>query len=473
MGEKFKNESNKQEKASKFPDAFSLLIIITAICTILTYIIPSGTFDMITLESGREVVDPATFHYIEQTPVSLLGFLQAIPKGLVESAQIVFFIFIIGGAFEVANATGALTAGIGKITKVFNGKENILIPLIIFIISFGANAFGMFEEVLPFVTLMVSMSIAMGMDSITGAAMLLIGVGAGTAGTFMNPFTIGVAQGIAGLPLFSGMEFRIVCFIGMTLISISYVMLYARKVKKNPSVSLMYEIDSNRTDKLDLDSIQEFGIKEKSVVFIILAAIVIMIFGVMKYKWYIMEMAAVFLGMSMAIAIITRMELNTYSNSLINGMKGIASGALVVGFARAVIVVLNEGNIMHTILYASTSLLKGTSSYVCAIGMYILQCLLSFVVPSGSGQAAISMPILSSIADIVGVTRQTAVIAFQFGDGISNIITPTSGTFMAALALAKIPWTKWIKWILPLAAMQYLFGAIMVIVANMIQLGPF
>lgn len=480
MKEKLKGKAKKQEnnvdsepKASKFPDAFGLLLVLAVICVALTYIIPAGTFDMITTEIGAQAIDPSSFHYIDQTPVGLLGFLKSIPQGLVQSAEIVFFIFIIGGSFEIANATGALNAGMGKLVKTFNGREKILIPLIIIVLSMGANAFGVFEEVLPFITLMVTMSIGMGLDSITGLAMLVVGSGVGYAATFMNPFNLGVAQGIAGLPQLSGMKFRIIGFIGMNILTIAYIMIYARKIKKDPSLSLMYEIDRKRTDKLNLDDLPEFGTKEKSVILIIVATMVLLVFGVINYGWHIMEIGALFLGMSMAIAIVARMGLNDYSSTLVKGMAGIAGGALIVGFASAIIVILTEGNILHTILNSAAGLLKGRSSNVAAMGMYAIQSVLNFIIPSGSGKAAITMPLLIPIGDMVGITRQTIVLAFQYGDGISNILTPVSGTFMAALALAKIPWTKWAKWILPLVTMQYIFGAIMVLIANAINFGPF
>ena len=331
----------------------------------------------------------------------------------------------------------------------------------------------MSEETIPFIPIFVSLCIAMGYDSITGAAIVLCGAAAGYAGAFMNPFTMQVAQGIAGLPLFSGMWYRIIIFVVMVIVATTFILVYANKIKKDPKKSSMYEIDKNRDDMFDLNNMQEFGLKEKLILLVFLGTIALLVFGVIKYGWYMDEISALFFGMSMIVAIIARMSLNEYALTLGKGMADIASGAFVVGFARGVLVVITDGNILHTILHAAASLLTGLPAMVSAVGMYIFQCLLNFIVPSGSGQAAVSIPIMAPLGDLVGVTRQTACIAFQIGDGLSNIFTPTSGFFMAGLALAKIPWTKWAKWMLPLIGIQYAIGAIFVVIAQIIELGPF
>ena len=235
----------------------------------------------------------------------------------------------------------------------------------------------------------------------------------------------------------------------------------------------MHAFDQTREDGVDLDDLPAFGGKEKAILIIFVAAIVLLVYGVIKWGWYMNEIAALFLGMSFIVAVIARMGFNNYANVLGKGMADIASGALVVGFARGILVVMTDGQILHTILHAAAEGLSKLPSMVSAVGMYIFQCLLNFIVPSGSGQAAVSIPIMAPLGDLVGVTRQTATIAFQLGDGISNIFTPTSGYFMAGLAIAKVPWAKWAKWILPLVGLQYLLGAIFVVIAQAMQLGPF
>ncbi len=462
----------QQKKKFAVPHVYILLLGLILLCSILTYIIPAGAYDMIEVD-GREIVNAETFHKVDQTPVSLMQFLTAVPRGMQEAAQIIFFIFIVGGTMTVVTETRAIEAGMGRLIKALKGASIVIIPVVMFLFSLCGSVFGMAEETIPFIPIFVALCIAMGFDSITGTAIVLCGAGAGFAGAFMNPFTIQVAQGIAELPLLSQTPFRLVMYVCFVLLTMIFVIRYALKIKKRPELSSMYEFDKSREDSVDLDELPEFGGKEKAILLVFVAAIALLVFGVIKYGWYMDEIAALFLGMSIIVGFIARMGFNKYATVLGRGMADVASGALVVGFARGILVVLTDGQILHTILYAAATVLGKLPSMISAVGMYIFQCLLNFIVPSGSGQAAVSIPIMAPLGDLVGVTRQTACIAFQLGDGISNIFTPTSGYFMAGLAMAKIPWAKWAKWILPLIGMQYLLGAIFVIIAQAMNLGPF
>ena len=465
--------NEKKKKKFSVPHVYILLFAIILICSILTYIIPAGSYDMMTLESGREVVDSETYHHVEQTPVTLMQFLSAVPRGMQEVAQIIFFIFIVGGTMAVVTETKAIEAGAGRLIRALKGKSIIIIPIVMIFFSICGSVFGMAEETIPFIPIFVALCIAMGFDSMTGAGIVLCGAGAGFAGAFMNPFTVQVAQGIAGLPLLSAMGFRVVMYVCMVLLSIVFVMRYALKIKKDPQLSSMHEFDQTREDSVDLDSLPEFGLKEKAILIVFVLAIILLVYGVITWGWYMDEIAALFLGMSFIVGFIARMGFNNYAMVMGKGMAEIASGALVVGFARGILVVMTDGQILHTILYAAADFLGNLPTMVSAVGMYIFQCLLNFLVPSGSGQAAVSLPIMAPLGDLVGVSRQTACIAFQLGDGISNIFTPTSGYFMAGLAIAKIPWSKWAKWILPLIGLEYLLGGIFVVIAQMMNLGPF
>lgn len=465
-----------EKKKFVVPHVYILLLILILIFSILSYIVPANVYDyhdvVVNPDTGatRSVVDPDTYHAVEQTPVSLLQFLTAVPRGMQESAQIIFFIFIVGGAMTVLQETKAIEAGMGRMIKAMKDKTLLLIPIIMFLFSLCGSVFGMAEETIPFIPIFVSLMIAAGFDSITGVAVVLCGASAGFAGAFINPFTIQVAQGIAELPLLSGMSFRIVMYICMVILSVTMVMRYAVKVRKDPQISVMHDFDKTREDVADLDALPAFGGREKLILVVFLATIILLVYGVIKMGWYMDEIAALFLGMSMIVAAISGLGFNGYANALSKGMADIAGGALVVGFARGILVVMTDGNILYTILHGAASLLNGLPAMVSAAGMYVFQCLLNFIVPSGSGQAAVSMPIMAPLADLVGVTRQTACIAFQLGDGISNIFTPTSGYFMAGLALAKVPWSKWAKWFLPILGLQYLLGLIFVLVAQGIGL---
>ncbi|MFR8518583.1 MAG: YfcC family protein, partial [Emergencia timonensis] len=436
----------EETKKKKFavPHVYILLFALIAICSILTYIIPAGSYDMMMVDK-REVVDASTFHNVAQTPVTLMQFLTAVPRGMQESAQIIFFIFIVGGTMAVIQETRSIEAGMGRLIKAMKNASILIIPIVMLFFSICGSVFGMAEETIPFIPIFVSLCLAMGFDSITGVAIVFCGAGAGFAGAFMNPFTVQVAQGIAELPLLSQTPFRVVMYVCFVALAILFVMRYAMKVKKNPQLSPMHAFDQTREDTVDLEELPSFGGKEKAILIVFVLAIILLVFGVIKWGWYMDEIAALFLGMSFIVAVIARMGFNNYANVLGKGMADIASGALVVGFARGILVVMTDGQILHTILHAAAEGLSKLPSMISAVGMYIFQCLLNFIVPSGSGQAAVSIPIMAPLGDLVGVTRQTATIAFQLGDGISNIFTPTSGYFMAGLAIAKVPWSKWAK----------------------------
>ena len=468
-----------EQKKKKFtvPHVYILLLLMILIFSLLSYIVPAGTYDMMTIvdnpETGheREVVNPDSFSYVESTPVTLLQFLTAVPRGLQETAQIIFFIFIVGGAMAVVNETKAIEAGMGRLIKNLKSKSWIIIPAAMFFFSICGSVFGMAEETLPFIPIFVGLMIAAGYDSITGTAVVFCGAGAGFAGAFINPFTIQVAQGIAQVEILSGMGFRIVMYICMLILTVAFVLRYASKVKKDPTLSLMHEDDIKREDVVDLEALPEFDGRRKAILIVFVIAIIFLVYAVVTWGWYMDEIAALFFVMSWIVALIDKnLGFNSYAETLGKGMADVAGGALVVGFARGILVVMTDGNILHTILHSCAGFLEKLPSMVSAVGMYIFQCLLNFIVPSGSGQAAVSMPIMAPLSDLVGVTRQTACIAFQLGDGISNIFTPTSGYFMAGLALAKIPWAKWAKWILPLIGLQYLLGAVFVVVAQVIGL---
>ena len=476
---KRRNYNQMEQKKKKFtvPHVYILLLLMILIFSLLSYIVPAGTYDMMTIvdnpETGheREVVNPDSFSYVESTPVTLLQFLTAVPRGLQETAQIIFFIFIVGGAMAVVNETKAIEAGMGRLIKNLKSKSWIIIPVAMFFFSICGSVFGMAEETLPFIPIFVGLMIAAGYDSITGTAVVFCGAGAGFAGAFINPFTIQVAQGIAQVEILSGMGFRIVMYICMLILTVAFVLRYASKVKKDPTLSLMHEDDIKREDVVDLEALPEFDGRRKAILIVFVIAIIFLVYAVVTWGWYMDEIAALFFVMSWIVALIDKnLGFNSYAETLGKGMADVAGGALVVGFARGILVVMTDGNILHTILHSCAGFLEKLPSMVSAVGMYIFQCLLNFIVPSGSGQAAVSMPIMAPLSDLVGVTRQTACIAFQLGDGISNIFTPTSGYFMAGLALAKIPWAKWAKWILPLIGLEYLLGAVFVVVAQVIGL---
>ncbi len=460
-------KENSIEKKFNIPHVYVILFSLIIIAAIFTYILPAGEYERIVDDAGRTVVVPDTYTETDSTPAGFWSIFQAVHKGMVNSAGIIFYIFIVGGSFGILQTTGAIEAAVGTISQKLKGKEIFLIPILMTFFALSGAMLGLAEETIPYITILVPLMLLIGYDSIVGAAVVLVGTSAGFTAAFMNPFTVGVAQGIAEVPLFSGLYLRVIFFVVFLLISIWYVMRYANKIKKDPSKSLLYK-EVSKEDFAIPENLAKLTGRHKIIFGVLLATLVTLAFGVIQFGWYLSEIAGLFLLMGIIIGLVGKMNFSQISESFIKGCSVLVMGALVVGVANGILVVLQDGKIMDTILYGFSSSIGEMPSGFAAFGMYIVQCLLNFIIPSGSGQAALTMPIMAPLSDLVGVTRQTAVLAFQFGDGISNIFTPTSGYFMAGLALAKISWIKWVKWIFPLILIQYTLGAIFVTIAHYI-----
>jgi len=444
------------------------------ISSILTYIIPAGQYDRyIDNAIGREMVNPESYHSVENTPISLWNLLMSIPKGLDQAASIINFLFIIGGAFGVLQSTGALDAFINKCVKKLQGRERLIIPFFLIFWALGGSILGNFEECLAFVPMQIMLCLALGFDSIVGLALGLCGVCVGYMGAIMNAFTIGIAQQIAGLPIYSGMGFRLITWSVMLIAAIIYIWNYAGKIKKDPTKSLMYHEDLN--SKFREQKIEDVNFKKehKLVLFIFLIGIIIIIFGVIKYEFYITEMSAVFVGLSIIMGLVGGLKLNGTVEAFIQGCHNLLYACICVGIARALTIVMTDGKMLDVIVHFATYLLNGLPNLIKAPSMFIVQSIINILIPSGSGQAVVTMPIMIPIADVIGITRQTAVLAFQMGDGITNLFTPTSASLMAGLAIAGVSWGKWMKWFGKLFLYWTIIGIIACMIATSINYGPF
>ncbi|MFZ5810104.1 MAG: YfcC family protein [Chloroflexota bacterium] len=458
----------------KFPHVYVILFIIIIIAAILTYIVPANQYDFQLDAEGNptKLIDPNSYHPVDANPINPWEMMLAIPKGMGEVASIIFFIFIVGGSFNIIQATGAVEAGIRATIKNLQGKEVALLFIIVLLFSIGGTTFGMAEEALVFIPLLVPLAIAMGYDSLTGLALALVGPCAGFTGAFLNPFTIAVAQGIVGLPTFSGLEYRVVIWVCTTLLAFGYIYWYASKVKKNPEISIMYEEDKKRA-KIEFDAEAVFTGRQKATLIFMLLTFVVLVWGVIKFGWWIDEIAALFLSMGIICGLIGGLWPSKIADAFVEGAMGLTVGALVVGIARAILVVLKEGAILHTIVHFLAGLVAGMPVALSAIGMYIVQLIISVVIPSGSGMASVTMPIMGPLATLLGMTQQLAVLVYQFADGFTNIIIPTSGYLLAGVALAKVPYEKWVKWYWPLFWIFCALGAIFIVIGQVIKFGPF
>lgn len=461
-----------EKKQFKLPHIFVILFTIVLVCTILTWIIPAGNFDRVVNDSGREVVVPGTWHRVDQTPVGLMGFLTAFFNGMVNASEIMIFVFIAFAATGFVIKSGAFDGLVVFLMKVFKGKSSVItIPIFMALFGLGSSTVGMFEEWLPFIPIFAAIFIGMGFDAMVGLAVVALGAGMGYSGAVMNPFTVGVAQGIAEVEYMSGAGFRLICHIAMLVVCSIYVIRYALKVQADPTKSLVYGDDfSELLGGGDDMGTREFGIRQKLVLADLLIAIIVTVYGVKTFGWYFAEISAVFLAMGLVAAFIMGIKPNEIGLQFASGFQDACTACMMIGIARATLIVLQNGNIIDTVVYGLSLPLSYLPIWLAAIAMLIMQTALNFFIPSGSGQAAVSLPIMAPMADILGLTRDTAVLAYQFGDGLSNIVWPTAfAAIMAGLAGVKLE--KWWKFVFPIFFILIGVQAIMMVVAVLTGFG--
>lgn len=464
----------EKKKKFKIPHTYVLLFVMIIIMALLTYVIPAGQYQKIPGPEDRMIVDPNSYAHVDANPAKPFDILKAFPKGLAAAQSIVFFIFIVGGAFNIVNQTGAIEAGIGKVALSLKGKEVLMIPIIVFIFSLGGATIGMAEEAIVFVPIGIALARALGYDAITGMAIVSLGAAAGFTSGFMNPFTVGVAQGIADVPLFSGIALRLVIWVCTLTLVIAYIFRYANKVKKDMKNSIVYELEMQEKDMaIDLGNIRKMNNKDILVLLIFAVGMGVLIFGVFEFGWYITEIAAIFLAIGIFSGIASGMKLDDIAKHFITGAKDMTTGALVVGLARGILIVMEGSLIIDTIVYGLATAISTLPKAISAIGMLLVQSFLNLIIPSGSGLAATTMPIMAPLSDVIGVTRQTAVLAYQFGDGITNSLVPTSGVLLANLSIAKIKYEEWVKFVVPLMLLWTLLGCVFMVIAVVINYGPF
>lgn len=447
------SSEKKKKSGFKMPHIYVILFVFGIVAAAATYLIPAGEFDRVELENGRSAVDPDSFTYLESTPTGAVEFLTAIPRGLIDAGEVVFFTLIIGGMFMVLRESGIIEIAVDKLARKFSSRSILIIPVLITVFASIATLIGTAELSLVYIPVIIPLLIALGYDSMTAAAVALCGTVVGYTVGVLNPVNTGLAQSISDLPTFSGLGFRLTLFIIVLIITALFVMRYANKVQKNPEASLVYEEDKEKratyTSIGDQAPLKATG-RQIAGAFAVLVFFAILIWGVTTQGWFMIEMAGLFIIMGVVVGLISGLNLTRISEAFTKGFKDVLMGAIIVGLARSIAVILEDGQVLDTIVNVLGSLVGDLPPTLAAAGMYFVQLLINFVIPSGSGQALVTMPIMAPLADMVNVTRQTAVLAFQLGDGFAHILYPTSGYFMAALAIAGVEWHKWIKFFFPL-----------------------
>ncbi|HEC2157271.1 C4-dicarboxylate ABC transporter permease [Staphylococcus delphini] len=436
----------KKWKNLKMPHTYALLMMVIVVAVILTYIIPAGTFERQKVE-GQTVVVPDSFQLLASKPAHFLDIFRAIPEGLISGAEIIFYIFLVGGAFGVIHQTGAFEASIRRLMFQLGRFHMLMIPLTMLIFSILGFSIGLAEETIIFVPIGIIIARTLGYDAMTGAAMVILGSASGFIGGMLNPFTVGVAQTVAELPLFSGWGLRTIIYIFILLAAISVVMIYARRVKQQPERSLVFALEQAVEKESDMTEQEALNQRQLLSIIMIVGAIALNVYGIFRYDWSFNEMSANFLLAGIIGGIVGGLGFNGTFDALVEGMKNILFGAMIVGFAKGIIVILEQGQIIDTIVYVMTSVLEGLPPVITIIGMFIFQFFLNFFIPSGSGQALTTMPLLVPISDLLEVNRQITVLAFQYGDAISNSLFPTSAVLMGALAVAQISYVQWLKFV--------------------------
>ena len=462
------------KKKFVFPNTYVIIILMMIVAVLLTWIIPSGEFERVKDEvSKQSIIIPGTFKYIENNPISFLQIPVYIMKGLAKASDIVFLVIIVGGAFNIIIETGMFQSFAGRLTKVFSNKEVLIIPAFSTIFALACTTMGV-NTFIGFAPIAVIIARSIGYDAIVGVSMVALGGAIGfSTGTF-NPFTTGVAQSIAGLPIFSGVGYRFVCLVVFLIVTNIYIIWYAKKVKANPEASVVYEMEQENK-KVEVSEKQHDKIEGRHylVLLIVIACFVLLVYGSQNWKWKLQENAAMFLWMGVLSGLAYGFGPSKIAEEFTKGAKKLVYGALMIGMANGISLILADGKILDTTVQYLGGLLVVLPSHAQAAGMFLMQLLINGLITSGSGQAAATMPIMLPVADIIGMTKQTAVLAFNFGDGLSNYILPTSSALMGFIAMVGISYSNWMKFMWRLFLIWTVVGAVLVIVANSINYGPF
>jgi uncharacterized ion transporter superfamily protein YfcC len=456
----------------KVPHVWTIILFCLILAGIMTYVIPAGVYDRVEV-AGRQVIDPNTFHSVPQTPVTPFNWFVSIIEGLTASMSIMSMIWFTIAATDVYTESGTLHKMVGWIMKVCKGNY---ILVMIALMSFFAirGAMGAFELHIPFVPMTIALALICGCDVMTGLAIAMIPTFTSFAYGPINVYTVAVAQGIAGLPVYSAMAFRVVIWVIFMVITFWYVLRYASRVRADHSLSVTGFVNPTAAD-IDINALQNEKMtgRQKILMVMLLITIGLQMVGPMLWKWGFSEIGALWLISGIIAGIIAGFKNDKICEIMGNACAGIFVGVICIGFARSVSVVLTKGNILDTVIYGLSVPLQQIPSVLSAVGMLVIQSIINFFIPSGSGQAAVTMPIMAPLADVVGLTRQTAVMAFQLGDGLTNMIIPTMGALVVYIGVAKVEFGTYFKWVFPLYLMLIGTGAIGLIVATVIKLGPF
>lgn len=472
---------NTTEKKRKFqmPHVFVILFAIMLLVTILSYLIPSGMFERTTTESGQELVNPDRFEFIKQeNPIGFVEFFTAIHTGFVEASTIIGSLLICSGCLGIFNSTGTLTGSIQKLSRAVNGRNTIVI-LIFFIYFAGMNIMGAGEAVYPFFPIVTSIIVSLGYDKMMGAATIMYAATAGFACGMVNLFTTGISQQIVGLPMFSGIGYRFIVFIVLAAIGLTSVLRYGSRILKDPSKSIVAEEYREQLARLEAGEpvegmdmgASEFTMKHKLCISIFILLIIVQAYGCLKLGFALGQIAGLYVVFAIIVCIIFRISPNDFCGRFVEGVKPVIAAAFAIGLARSVMVLLDQGQIMDTLVYYMGNALTGKPIIITLLLLFMFVTAFNFLVVSGSGKAVMMMPIMSPLGKMLGINQQVMVLTYQLGDGLTNMLWPGGG--LIACSLCGVNYGDWLKMAWKTFGLMLLCGFILIVIANAIGYGPF
>ncbi len=455
-----------KENGRTFRMPHTLVIVgsLVVLVLVLAWLVPSGTYQTAE-KAGRTVTVPGTYQQVEKVWLGPQWLVVAPIRGFLDGALIIAFLFAIGGAFGIRKLTAALAA------RPF--LEKLVIPVLMAVFSLAGSVFGMSEEVIPFVVICIPLALSLGYDSIVGVAIPFLGAAAGFGAAFFNPFTVGIAQGLVGLPLYSGLGYRVATWFVTTGVMIAWVMVYAARVKKRPELSLVHDLDLARERSAPATGEAEpWTVRHALVLSLFVTTMGVLVWGILKKQWFIEEIGALFLAMGLVLGVVAGLGGTRIATAFVAGAKDMVNVALIIACGRALLIIAREAKVLDTILFHGAGLISHLPGVVAAQVMFLVQCVINFFIHSGTAQAALTMPIMAPLADLVGLTRQTMVFAYQLCELI-NPILPTSAVTMGVLGMAKIPWERWARWFLPLVLTLMVLAFLLLVPPVLTHWGPF
>lgn len=463
----------KAKKGFAMPHTFVILFIIIAIAVALTWIIPSGEYTRIEDPvSGSTVVDANSFQYVEDVSVNPLKVPMIIVQAFADNGDLITLILLSGGAIYMLTAAGALQALVAVIVRRFSKRVEVFIPLLMLVFALICTTQAV-NTFIGFAPITVMLALSLGLDSIVGVGIILLGGAVGFSTGTLNVSTTLVAQKIAELPNYSGIGYRWVCFVVYYIVTCFWLVRYAKKIQKNPRLSPMYDLDQNSQFKSgSLDDFGHLDTRKSLCILALVVALVVIVYGCIELAWDFAEQSAVFLVLSVVVGFIAGFDVNKICAEFLTGTKKMLGAAFIIMFARAIGSVLNAGLITDTIVHAMAEVLTGLPAALLGVGMLAANTLINVVLTSGSGQAAAVMPIMIPLSDLLGVTRQTCILSFNFGDGFCNYILPTSTALMGILSAGNVPYDRWMRFMWKMFLIWFAVGAVLVVIAQLINYGP-